>query len=429
MGIEIQRAKLKLTSGSGVRFAYEDDKFNFHVTRLDWDAEQRTWVQTKECIRFEAIILHQALKNLKKKSHKIYDIVREAGDLVIAKLGLLGAEHIYSKSFDEISSMVAKPRKEQLQRAKTEPTPKYTLSKMVSYNKKSKSLVIDQDALWKAISEKITGNDDLCNQILAHELKAIEDKTKGLVKEATKARSARKVTNDEKLDESQVITEKLKKLPWRPTCPLAGWVDHQDQLPTSNVANSRRGSTKITFNNVLQRYVQTSYGKPRPSRRARNMHTPVGKPRGKPTSRRPNQRVRKVRSRRPASRRGPTPVTTGGIIINPERSNVRSRCKRKPASRASRRGKPASRRGPTPVGNRQLRLPVQKTSVHNHNDNSSDDWSAEPASDDWSAWVESGEPVHVLLRRRLARERAETEETHRAMRRILSNRNRKRRSS
>jgi len=346
MGIEIQRAKLKLTSGSGVRFAYEDDKFNFHVTRLDWDAEQRTWVQTKECIRFEAIILHQALKNLKKKSHKIYDIVREAGDLVIAKLGLLGAEHIYSKSFDEISSMVAKPRKEQLQRAKTEPTPKYTLSKMVSYNKKSKSLVIDQDALWKAISEKITGNDDLCNQILAHELKAIEDKTKGLVKEATKARSARKVTNDEKLDESQVITEKLKKLPWRPTCPLAGWVQ---QLPTSNMANSSRGSTKITFNNVLQRYVQTSYGKPH----------------RKPTSRRSN-----VQARKPASRRG----------------------------------KPASRRKGTPVTNRTLRL---GNSVCRRR--------------------RAGLPG--LVRRRLARERAETVETHRAMLRTLSNRNRKRRSS
>jgi len=85
--LQIHKVKLDLSDdhdSQRTRFAYQDDKIIFGAR------EQKTG----DYLCLEAITFPQKIKRRKHTSHLLYRVFREAGDLVIGKLGLYGAQHM-----------------------------------------------------------------------------------------------------------------------------------------------------------------------------------------------------------------------------------------------------------------------------------------------------------------------------------------------
>jgi len=111
--VQIQKIKLDLSNDSDLhrtRFAYQDDKIIFGARMIkeapaveanvrshrklaegeDTDPEQKPG----DYLCLEAITFPKNIKSRKHDSHLLYSVVREAGEIVIGKLALYGAEHM-----------------------------------------------------------------------------------------------------------------------------------------------------------------------------------------------------------------------------------------------------------------------------------------------------------------------------------------------
>jgi len=94
--VHIQKTKFGVSKrDKEFRFDYIDDKIIFHAEHEN------------DYICLEAILLPKQIKDLKKASHGIYDLIRETGQVVTDKLGLVGMQHLTKNTVEHKQSPIS----------------------------------------------------------------------------------------------------------------------------------------------------------------------------------------------------------------------------------------------------------------------------------------------------------------------------------